>query len=122
MIFDVTFDISFLTPLTILFLLGQNCHFFAFREVQEEKHCLLSDDVCKIDIIYLQRGDTKVINFPFPRENSTPIILGEDLLSATETVNLYLDKDLHSCSPFRSCLGNHWFYCTERIPAIPRYS
>lgn len=82
-------DVSFLTTLTILFLLGQNCHFFTFREVQEEKHCLLSDDVCKIYIIYLQCGDTKVTNFPFLQENSTPIFLGEDLLSATETVNLY---------------------------------
>lgn len=70
--------------LTILFLLGQNRHFFTLGEVQEEKHRLLSDDVRKIYIIYLQRGDTGVSNFsgriPLP-----------SLLSATETVNLYLD-------------------------------
>lgn len=63
MIFNET--CTFLTKLTILFLLGQNRHFFTLGEVQEEKHRLLSDDVREIYIIYLQCGDTRVINSSF---------------------------------------------------------
>lgn len=43
-----------LISLTIFLLLRQNSDLLAFREIQKEQHRLLSDDVGKIDIVYLK--------------------------------------------------------------------
>lgn len=43
-----------LISLTIFLLLRQNSHLLAFREIQKEQHRLLSDDVGKVNIVYLK--------------------------------------------------------------------
>ena len=41
--------------LTVLLLLGQDGDLLPLGEVQEEQHCLLSDDVCKVYVVYLEK-------------------------------------------------------------------
>lgn len=48
--------------LTIFLLLRQNSHLLAFGEVQKEQHRLLSDDVGKINIVYLKLENMKTFS------------------------------------------------------------
>lgn len=41
--------------LTILLLLRQDGDLFTFGKIKEEEHCLFSNDICKVYVVYLEK-------------------------------------------------------------------